>query len=111
MFGKSYYLPSARELIRINGTTKAPVMNCAAETSLGAVTIRAFDMTERFFQKFVKLIDTDASLLFHSNATTEWLVLRIETLQNLTLVAVASLLVLLPRAQTTDPGKKNSTRT
>ncbi|XP_023513457.1 ABC transporter C family member 8 isoform X2 [Cucurbita pepo subsp. pepo] len=101
---QSYYLPSARELIRINGTTKAPVMNCAAETSLGAVTIRAFDMTERFFQKFVKLIDTDASLLFHSNATTEWLVLRIETLQNLTLVAVASLLVLLPRAQTTDPG-------
>nr|POE55388.1 isoform 2 of abc transporter c family member 8 [Quercus suber] len=31
---QGYYKPSMRELIRINGTTKAPVMNYAAETSL-----------------------------------------------------------------------------
>ncbi|KAM5579342.1 hypothetical protein ABKV19_009233 [Rosa sericea] len=37
---QNYYLASARELIRINGTTKAPVINYAAETSLGVVTIR-----------------------------------------------------------------------
>lgn len=101
---QSYYLATARELIRINGTTKAPVMNYAAETSLGAVTIRAFDMTERFFQKFLKLVDTDASLFFNYNATTEWLVLRIETLQNFTLFTVAFLLVVLPQGQTTNPG-------
>lgn len=86
-------------------------MNYAAETSLGAVTIRAFDMTERFFQKFLKLVDTDASLFFNYNATTEWLVLRIETLQNFTLFTVAFLLVVLPQGQTTNPGKTNSTRT
>ncbi|KAF2301974.1 hypothetical protein GH714_031105 [Hevea brasiliensis] len=44
---QDYYLASARELIRINGTTKAPVMNYAAETSLGVVTIRAFKMADR----------------------------------------------------------------
>ncbi|KAF5942219.1 hypothetical protein HYC85_019861 [Camellia sinensis] len=32
---QGYYQASARELMRINGTTKAPVMNYAAETSLG----------------------------------------------------------------------------
>ncbi|KAL7163333.1 hypothetical protein ACSBR2_039431 [Camellia fascicularis] len=32
---QGYYQASARELMRINGTTKAPVMNNAAETSLG----------------------------------------------------------------------------
>lgn len=79
-------------------------MNYAAETSLGVVTIRAFDMTGRFFRKFLKLVDSDASLLFNSNATTEWLVLRIETLQNFTLVTVAFLLVVLPQGQTADPG-------
>ncbi|TYK03884.1 ABC transporter C family member 8 [Cucumis melo var. makuwa] len=94
---QSYYLATSRELIRINGTTKAPVMNYAAETSLGAVTIRAFDMTERFFQKFLKLIDTDASLFFNYNATTEWFTLRIEILQHFTLFTVAFLLVLLPQ--------------
>ena len=86
-------------------------MNYAAETSLGAVTIRAFDMTERFFQKFLKLIDTDASLFFNYNATTEWFTLRIEILQHFTLFTVAFLLVLLPQSQTTKPGKKNPTRT
>ncbi|XP_042513380.1 ABC transporter C family member 8 isoform X3 [Macadamia integrifolia] len=98
-----YYLASARELIRINGTTKAPVMNHAAETSLGVVTIRAFDMMDRFFQNYLKLIDMDAKLFFHSNAAMEWLVIRIELLQNLTLFTIALLLVLLPQGAVT-PG-------
>ncbi|KAL2581739.1 hypothetical protein AAZV13_15G201400 [Glycine max] len=46
---QGYYQASARELIRVNGTTKAPVMNFAAETSLGLVTVRAFNMADRFF--------------------------------------------------------------
>lgn len=94
---QSYYLASAREIIRINGTTKAPVMNYAAETSLGVTTIRAFNMVDRFFQHFLKHVDTDAKLFFYSNAATEWLVLRIETLQNLTVFTASLLLVLLPK--------------
>ncbi|RZC49995.1 hypothetical protein C5167_018432 [Papaver somniferum] len=100
---KGYYLASARELIRINGTTKAPVMNYAAETSLGVVTVRAFSMTGRFFESYHKLIDTDAKLFFHSNAAMEWLIIRVEVLQNLTLFTAALLLVLLPRG-TVNPG-------
>ncbi|KAL4625801.1 hypothetical protein ACB092_05G050600 [Castanea dentata] len=95
---QGYYQPSARELIRINGTTKAPVMNYAAETSLGVVTIRAFNMADKFFENYLKLIDTDARLFFYSNAAMEWLVLRIEVLQNLTLFTAAFLLMLLPKS-------------
>lgn len=94
---KGYYLASARELIRINGTTKAPVMNYAAETSLGVVTIRAFRMVDSFFHNYLELVDTDAKLFFYSNAAIEWLVLRIELLQNLTLITAALLLILLPK--------------
>ena len=83
--------------MRINGTTKAPVMNFAAETSHGVVTVRAFNMVERFFQNYLKLVDTDAKLFFHSNVTTEWLLLRIEALQNMTVIASALLLVLFPQ--------------
>ncbi|XP_010262193.1 PREDICTED: ABC transporter C family member 8-like [Nelumbo nucifera] len=98
-----YYLASARELIRINGTAKAPVMNYAAETSLGVVTIRAFDMTKRFFHNYLNLIDTDASLFFHSNAALEWLIMRVEAVQNLTLITGALLLVFIPQG-TIPPG-------
>jgi hypothetical protein len=83
--------------MRINGTTKAPVMNFAAETSLGVVTVRAFNMVDRFFKNYLKLVDTDASLLFHSNVVMEWMVIRIEALQNLTIITAALLLILVPR--------------
>lgn len=72
-------------------------MNYAAETSLGVVTIRAFKMVDRFLQNYLELVDTDAKLFFYSNAAIEWLVLRIEMLQNLTLITAALLLVLLPK--------------
>ncbi|CAH2053137.1 unnamed protein product, partial [Thlaspi arvense] len=94
---QDYYLASARELIRINGTTKAPVMNYAAETSLGVVTIRAFGTADRFFQNYLKLVDGDAVLFFLSNAAMEWVILRIETLQNVTLFTCALLLILIPK--------------
>ncbi|KAK4754038.1 hypothetical protein SAY87_002142 [Trapa incisa] len=98
---QDYYMASARELIRINGTTKAPVMNFATETALGVATVRAFDTVDRFFRSFVELIDKDAKLFFHSNAAMEWLVLRIEALQNVTLCTTAVFLILLPKGTIT----------
>ncbi|KAI9109391.1 hypothetical protein K1719_019445 [Acacia pycnantha] len=94
---QGYYQASSRELMRINGTTKAPIMNFSAETSLGLVTMRAFNMVDRFYQNYLKLVDTDAKLFFHSAASLEWLILRIEALQNLTLFTASLLLVLLPK--------------
>ncbi|XP_058743551.1 ABC transporter C family member 8-like [Vicia villosa] len=96
IYFQQYYQATARELIRINGTTKAPVMNFAAETSLGVVTVRAYSMVDRFFQNYLTLVNTDASLFFHSNAAMEWVVLRIEALQSLTVITASLLIILLP---------------
>ena len=96
-------MASARELIRMNGTTKAPVLNYAAETSLGVMTIRAFGSVERFIRSNLKLIDADATLSFHSIAAMEWLLMRVEAMQNLTIITAALTMVLLPRG-TIAPG-------
>ncbi|KAK2632783.1 hypothetical protein EUGRSUZ_L01081 [Eucalyptus grandis] len=69
----------------------------AAETSLDVVTIRAFNTVDIFFCNFLKLVDTDAKLFFHSNGLMEWPVLRVEAPQNLTLLTAALLLVLLAK--------------
>ncbi|CAA7030052.1 unnamed protein product [Microthlaspi erraticum] len=103
---QDYYLASARELIRINGTTKAPVMNYAAETSLGVVTIRAFGTVDRFFKNYLNLVDADAVLFFLSNAAMEWVIMRIEVLQNATLFTCALLLILIPKGYIA-PGVSN----
>ncbi|GJN35825.1 hypothetical protein PR202_gb24635 [Eleusine coracana subsp. coracana] len=96
LYIQRYYIASARELVRINGTTKAPVMNHAAESMLGVITIRAFKVTTRFIQTNLELIDTDAALFFYTNAALEWVLLRVEALQILVIVTSSILLVSLP---------------
>lgn len=103
IYKQRYYVASVRELVRINGTTKAPVMNYAAESMLGVVTIRAFAVAERFIQTNLKLIDTDATLFFHTIAALEWVLLRVEALQTLPIITSAIFLVLLPQG-TISPG-------
>ncbi|XP_072959898.1 ABC transporter C family member 8-like [Typha angustifolia] len=97
LYIQGYYVASARELVRINGTTKAPVMNYAAESMLGVVSIRAFAVTERFIRTNLQLIDTDAKLFLHTIAALEWVLLRVEALQILTVLISALSLIFLPQ--------------
>ncbi|CAN6221055.1 unnamed protein product [Urochloa humidicola] len=96
VYVQRYYVSSARELVRINGTTKAPVMNYASESILGVVTIRAFAAAERFIHSNMQLIDTDATLFFHTVAAQEWVLIRVEALQSLTIITAALFLVSVP---------------
>ncbi|XP_057951109.1 ABC transporter C family member 10-like [Malania oleifera] len=91
-----YYLASAKELMRINGTTKSMVANHIAESVAGAMTIRAFKEEHQFFVKNLNLIDTNAGSLFHSFAANEWLILRLAALCAVVLSSSAFCMILLP---------------
>uniref|UniRef100_A0A803MKY1 ABC transmembrane type-1 domain-containing protein n=1 Tax=Chenopodium quinoa TaxID=63459 RepID=A0A803MKY1_CHEQI len=91
-----YYFATAKELMRLNGTTKSMVANHLAESLAGAMTIRAFQEEERFFEKNLDLIDLNASPFFHNFAATEWLIQRIEILSAAVLATAALCMVLLP---------------
>jgi hypothetical protein len=54
-------------------------------------------MADKFFQNYLELVDIDARLFFHSNATMEWLIIRTEALQNVTLFVASFLLISLPK--------------
>ncbi|ESR35336.1 hypothetical protein CICLE_v10004149mg [Citrus x clementina] len=77
-----YYFVTAKELMRLNGTTKA-------------MTIRAFERRP-VFCKDLDLIDTNASHFFHSFAANEWLIQRLETLSATVISSAAFCMVLLP---------------
>ncbi|GFP99454.1 leukotriene a-4 hydrolase homolog [Phtheirospermum japonicum] len=62
IFAMGYYQKSTGELMRINGTTKATVMNYASETALGVATIRAFGVVHHFSSNYLKFVDTDAKV-------------------------------------------------
>ncbi|KAI4962717.1 hypothetical protein ZWY2020_025902, partial [Hordeum vulgare] len=76
--------------------TKAPVMNYASESILGVVTIRAFAATDRFIHNNLHLIDNDATMFFHTVAAQEWVLIRVEALQSLTIFTSSLFLILVP---------------
>ncbi|KAK4734645.1 hypothetical protein R3W88_008906 [Solanum pinnatisectum] len=107
---QKYYYASAKELMRINGTTKSFVANHLAESIAGAVTIRAFKEEDRFFMKTLKLIDINASPIFHNFAANEWLIQRLETITAIVLASSTLCMVLLPPGTlSSDPTLVNGT--
>ncbi|RZB61499.1 ABC transporter C family member 10-like [Glycine soja] len=91
-----YYFSTAKEVMRMNGTTKSIVANHVAETTAGVVTIRAFEEEDRFFEKNLDLIDINASPFFHSFASNEWLIQRLEIISAILLSSTALCMVMLP---------------
>ena len=82
--------------MRINGTTKSALGNHFAESVAGAITIRAFEEEDRFFEKNLELIDKNAGSYFYNFAATEWLIQRLETMSAAVLSFSAFIMALLP---------------
>uniref|UniRef100_A0A0E0PTT9 ABC transporter C family member 10 n=1 Tax=Oryza rufipogon TaxID=4529 RepID=A0A0E0PTT9_ORYRU len=91
-----YYLASAKELMRINGTTKSSLANHLGESISGAITIRAFEEEDRFFAKNLELVDKNAGPCFYNFAATEWLIQRLELMSAAVLSFSALVMVILP---------------
>ncbi|KAL3630667.1 Multidrug resistance-associated protein 7 [Castilleja foliolosa] len=94
---QKYYYSTAKELMRINGTTKSFVANHLSESVAGATTIRAFKEEDRFFAKNLELIDNNGSPFFNYFSANEWLIQRLETLSAAVLSFAGLCMVLLPR--------------
>ncbi|KAF5947196.1 hypothetical protein HYC85_013153 [Camellia sinensis] len=91
-----FYSISAKELVRINGTTMSSVASYLAESNVGAVTIRAFGEEERFFSEYLQLVDANASPFFHKFSTNEWLIQRLEILSVIVLSGSVLAMTLRP---------------
>ncbi|CAL5017928.1 unnamed protein product [Urochloa decumbens] len=98
-----YYLASAKELMRINGTTKSTLANHLGEAISGATIIRAFKEEDCFFAKYLELVDKNAGAYFYNFAATEWLILRLETMSAVIVSFCTFVIALLPSG-TFSPG-------
>lgn len=97
-----YYIGSARELARLIGVCKAPVIQHFAETISGASTIRSFDQETRFLDTSMKLVDAYSRPKFHSSAAMEWLCFRLDVLSLITFTFSLVFLICIPEG-TIDP--------
>ncbi|CAL5403498.1 unnamed protein product [Camellia sinensis] len=99
---QQHYIPSARELARLVGVCKAPVIQHFAETISGSATIRSFDQESRFIETSVKLIDGHSRPKFYNSAAMEWLCFRLDMLSAVTFAFSLVFLILAPPG-TIDP--------
>ncbi|MBA0698324.1 hypothetical protein Goari_021819, partial [Gossypium aridum] len=99
---QTYYITTARELARMVGSRKAPILHHFSESITGAGTIRCFNQEDRFIEKNLSLIDDYSRVSFHNSGTMEWLCVRINFLFNFVFFLVLIILVSLPRS-TIDP--------
>ncbi|KAG8363494.1 hypothetical protein BUALT_Bualt19G0028200 [Buddleja alternifolia] len=93
---QQYYIPTARELARLAGIQRAPILHHFAESLSGAATIRAFGQRERFSNANLYLIDNHSRPWFHNVAAMEWLSFRLNQLANFIFAFSLVLLVTLP---------------
>ncbi|AES96106.2 multidrug resistance protein ABC transporter family protein [Medicago truncatula] len=91
-----YYLPSARELSRLGGVCKAPIIQHFAETISGTLTIRSFDKQSRFHETNMKLIDGYSRPKFNIAAAMEWLCFRLDMLSLITFAFSLIFLISIP---------------
>ncbi|KAH7515548.1 hypothetical protein FEM48_Zijuj10G0038500 [Ziziphus jujuba var. spinosa] len=95
---QAYYITTARELARMVGIRKSPILHHFSESITGAATIRCFNQENRFLMKILSMIDDYSRVAFHNAATMEWLSVRINFLFNLVFFLVLIILVSLPRS-------------
>nr|XP_043618789.1 ABC transporter C family member 3-like isoform X2 [Erigeron canadensis] len=99
---QQYHISSARELARLVGVHKAPIIQHFSETVSGLTTIRSSNQQQRFQDTNMKLIDAYSRPKFHSAAAIEWLSFRVQML-SLVIFAFCLVFLLIIPNETFDP--------
>jgi ABC-type multidrug transport system fused ATPase/permease subunit len=98
-----YYIETARELARLVGVCKAPIIQHFAESLTGSTTIRSFGKESGFKWRNGKLMDDYSRPKFYNAGAMEWLCFRLDMISSLTFAFSLVFLVTIP-AGVIDPG-------
>ncbi|KAK3107159.1 hypothetical protein FSP39_008334 [Pinctada imbricata] len=91
-----YYVPTSRQLQRLESTTRSPIYNHFSETLMGASSIRAYNQQDRFIRESLDRVDKNLKYYFARISSNRWLGWRLELAGNLVVFAAAMFAVLSP---------------
>ncbi|KAM4699578.1 multidrug resistance-associated protein 1-like [Discoglossus pictus] len=89
-----YYIASSRQIRRLDGASRSPVISHFSETLLGASTIRAYGHQERFISQNKDVVNENLVCYYNNVISNRWLAVRLEFLGNL-MVFFAALFAVL----------------
>ncbi|XP_063420619.1 multidrug resistance-associated protein 1-like [Mytilus trossulus] len=99
-----FYLPTARQLKRIEAVTRSPIFNFFSETINGASVIRAYKSQNRFVDEIYKRLDINSGFNFAATTAMGWIGVRIQSFGNLVVFAAALFAVLSENLSGADVG-------
>ncbi|CAB3223737.1 unnamed protein product [Arctia plantaginis] len=91
-----FYIPTSRQLMRIESIARSPIYSHLNESILGASVIRAFGVKNRFIKESQKRIDYYLSFSYLSSIADRWLGIRLEIVGSL-IIFFAALFAVLGR--------------
>lgn len=78
-----YYIASSRQIRRLDGASRSPVISHFSETLQGASTIRAYGHQERFIGGNKDVMNENLLCYYNNVISNRWLAVRLEFLGNL----------------------------
>ncbi|KAF0756910.1 hypothetical protein AaE_004443, partial [Aphanomyces astaci] len=92
-----YYVEPAREMERVNKTTKSPLLNLISESIEGALVIRAFGpkQVRRFQRQHFRNVDTNNEASFAAQVISQWFAMRIQLLSAILLLCISTALIFM----------------
>ena len=98
-FIQRFYIPTTRQLKRIESVTRSPIYNHFSETLTGSSTIRAFGDQDRFIKESSDRVNLNNTTYFAGLASNRWLGIRLELIGNFT-IFIAALFAIFYRNST-----------
>jgi ATP-binding cassette subfamily C (CFTR/MRP) protein 1 len=90
---QAFFLASSRELIRMEGITRSPIVQHFSETAYGLSTLRAFSYQHLFASKNEELININTTFEFHKQAANCWMGIALEIVSDFFLVGSSLVIV------------------
>ncbi|KAL4216728.1 hypothetical protein ACF0H5_024451 [Mactra antiquata] len=82
VFFVRFYLPTARQMRRIESVRRSPIYNHFSETLTGTSVIRAYQCSERFIEESRQRIDENIKFYYAANTGGRWVGWRVELVGN-----------------------------
>lgn len=85
-----YYQRTSREIKRLDGITRSPILNMFSESIVGLPMVRAFDMQKRYCSLMATLVDNNTRFFFIFGAAGRWLAMRLDWVSSVLIVTVSA---------------------
>ncbi|PVD27626.1 hypothetical protein C0Q70_12792 [Pomacea canaliculata] len=86
---QTFYIPTSRQLKRMESVTHSPIYVHFSETISGGATIRAYRAVDRFIEEIKRRVDRNQSLCFTSLSAHRWMTMNLEIITNLIIFGAA----------------------